>query len=80
MPGTPVGSMATSTHGGTYSLFVVAGGAWKSAAAAAAAAAASRHGATPTGWAVTPPRAHLGAADTAHGRADVIDHRATMRL
>jgi len=58
-PGTPAGSMATSTHGGTYSHVAGAGGAWggeMGAAAATAAAAAGRRGATPTGGAVTPPR------------------------
>ena len=58
-PGTPAGSMAASTHGGTYSNVAGAGGAWggeSGAAAATAAAAAGRRGATPTGGAVTPPR------------------------
>jgi len=58
-PCSPAGSMAASTHGGTYSHVAVAGGAWgeeRGAAAATAAAAARRRGATPTGGAVTPPR------------------------
>jgi len=57
--GTPAGSIAASTHGGTYSHAAVAAGAWggeRGAAAATAAAAARRRGATPTGGAVTPPR------------------------
>jgi len=51
--------MAASTHGGTCSHVAVERGAWggeRGAAAVAAAAAARRHGATPTGEAVTPPR------------------------
>jgi len=59
IPGTPAGSMAARTHGGTYSHVAVAGGAWggeRGAAAAAAAAAARRRGAAPTDGAVTPPR------------------------
>jgi len=65
-PGTPAGSMAANTHGGTYSHVAGAGGAWgweKGAAAATAAAAAGRRGATPTGRAITPLRsapAHEG--------------------
>ena len=58
-PGTPAGSMAASTHGGTYSHVAGAGGAWggeTGAAAATAEAAAGRRGATPTGGAITPPR------------------------
>jgi len=61
-PGTPAGSMAASTHGGTYSHVAGAGGAWggeTGAAAATAAAAAGRRGATPTGGAVTSPRSAL---------------------
>jgi len=63
--GTPAGSMAASTPGGTYSHVAVAGGAWggeRGAAAATAAAAARRRGATPTGRTVTPPR-----SASAHG-------------
>jgi len=59
IPGTPAGSMASSTHGGTCSHVAVAGGAWggeRGGAAATAAAAALWRGATPTGGAVTPPR------------------------
>jgi len=65
-PCTPAGSMATSTHGDTYSHVAVAGGACgeeRGAAAATAAAAGRRRGATLTGGAVTPPRsapAHSG--------------------
>jgi len=58
-PGTPAGSMAAGTHGGTYRHVAGAGGAWggkKDAAAATAAAAAGWRGAAPTGGAVTPPR------------------------
>ena len=58
-PGAPAGSMAASAHGGTHSRVAVAGGAWggeRGAAAATQAAAARRHGATPTGGAVTRPR------------------------
>jgi len=57
-PCTPAGSMAVSTHGGTYSHHALAGGARggeKGAATATAAAAARRRGATSTGGAVTPP-------------------------
>jgi len=58
-PGTPAGSMAASTPGGTYSHVAVAGGAWageRGAATATAEGAARRRRATPTGRAVTPPR------------------------
>jgi len=58
-PCTPAGSMAASTHGGTYSHVAVAGGAWgreRGAAVATAAAASRRPGPAPTGEAVTPPR------------------------
>jgi len=57
--GTPAGSIAASTHGGTYGHVAVEGGVWggeRGAAAATAAAAARRRGATPSGGAVTPPR------------------------
>jgi len=58
IPGTPAGSMAASTHGGSCSHVAVAGGAWggERGGAAATAAAARWLGATPTDGAVTPPR------------------------
>jgi len=87
-PGTPAGSMAASTHGGTYSHVAVVGGAsGGERGAASATAAAAAH----AGVARRPrPRpslrraAHLRtagrAADTAHGRAGGTDRRATRRL
>ena len=72
IPGTPAGSMAASTHGGTCSHVAVAGGAWgweRGGAAATAAAVARWRGATPPGGAVTPPRSApvRGRQDGRHG-------------
>jgi len=58
-PDMPIGSIAASAHGGTYSHVAKAGGAWggeRGAAATAAAAVARRRRATLTGGAVTSPR------------------------
>jgi len=58
-PGTPTGSMAASTPGGTHSRVAVARGAWGAemgTVAAIAVAVARRRVATPTGRTVNPPR------------------------
>jgi len=58
-PGTPIGSIAASAHGSTYSLVSVVGGAWGGQIGAAcdtAAAAAHRRHRTPTGGVISPPR------------------------
>jgi len=65
-PDAPAVSLAASAHGGTHSHVSVAGGGGgreRGAAAATAVGAARRHGATPTGGAVTRPR-----SAPAHGR------------
>jgi len=86
-PCTPAGSMAASTHGGTYRHVAEAGGAWSGetgAAAPIAAAAPRRRGATPTSGVVTPPRSApvRGGRAGQHGAraGGWIDRRATGRL
>jgi len=85
-PGMPVGSIAASAHGGTYSHAAVAGRMWdgeRGAAAASAAAAVRRRRATPTEGASLRRAAHLRTAgreaDTAHGQARRTDRRAMGR-
>jgi len=75
--------MAASTHGGTYSHVAVARGAWGGEGLPPPPPQRWRPAGVVQRLQAGPSHrraAHLRAADTAHGRADGIDHRATGRL
>jgi len=76
--------MAASTHGGTYSQVAVAGGGREPGKGVPPPPPQRRRPASVVQRLRAGPShrraAHLRAADTAHGRADGIDHRATGRL
>jgi len=86
-PGTPAGSMAANTHGGTYSHVAGAGerGAGKRVPPPPPqrlrpAGVAQRPRAGPSPRCAAHLRTKGGAADTAHVRAGGVDRRATGRL